>query len=305
MSDFKFAIQGMMLAVLGFSMFSIGDVFAKIMSDDFTVIQTAFWVNVMLMIAYVSLSHELGGLKQTFQSRKKHLHLIRGILGFTVFFMMINGFQKIGMAMSYTLIFSGPFIAAILSVFILKQKIGIHRWVSILLGFIGVLIVLRPGTMPIELAAVGVLLAALCFALSSIITRKIGNDEPTLSFAFYSALVSLTLFTILMVVFDGFATLPTIPQLTFFISVAFFHVGGTFAVTRAFKGHDTAIIAPFHYVQLIWGIFFGYILFEQTIDMWTAIGSGIIVASGIYLIYREKVRNAELNRGVTTHGAFD
>lgn len=305
MSDFSTAIRGMVLAGFGFSLFSIGDVFMKIMTSDFTVIQTAFWISLMSMIGYVSFSPELGGLKQTFQSKKKHLHLARGILGVTVFFMMVNGFQKLGLALSYTLIFAGPFIAALLSVVIMRTSIGIHRWISIIIGFIGVLIVLRPGAMPIELAALGVLLAAFCFALSSIITRKIGNEEPTLSFAFYSALVALCVLAPLMIIQDGFSVLPTIPQLTFFISVSFFHIGGTFAVTRAFKGNETAIIAPFQYIQLIWGIFFGYLLFNETVDQWTAVGSIIIVASGIYLIYREKVRNAELNRGVTTHGAFD
>lgn len=303
--SFKQSIQGMALAAFGFSLYSIGDTFMKSMADELSVIQTAFWISLMLMIGYISISPELGGLKQTFHSKHKVLHLTRGFLSVIVFFMMLNGFHTLGLALSYTLIFAGPFIAALLSIIVLKDTIGVHRWASIILGFTGVLIVLRPGTMPIETAAIGVLFAAFCFAASSIITRKIGNDEPTLSFAFYTTLVSLTAFTVMMIVDGGFATLPTITQLTYFISVAFFHIGGTFAVTRAFKGNETAIIAPFHYVQLIWGVFFGYVLFGDTIDLWTGVGASIIVLSGIYLIYREKVRHAELNRGVTTHGAFD
>lgn len=298
-------LRGMILAAFGFSLYSIGDTFMKLMADELSVIQTAFWISLMSMIGYVSLSPELGGLKQTFQSKNKHLHLAKGILGVMVFLMMINGFHVLGLALSYTLIFAGPFIAALLSVIILKHKIGVHRWTSILMGFAGVIIVLRPGAMPIEWAAIGILFAAFCFALSSIITRKIGSDEPTLSFAFYGTLVSLVCLTVMMLFTGGFETLPTMAQLTFFISVSFFHIGGTFAVTRAFKSHDTAIIAPFHYVQLLWGMMFGYVLFDQTIDLWTGVGSSIIVLSGIYLIYRENVRNDEINRGVTTHGAFD
>jgi len=108
-----------------------------------------------------------------------------------------------------------------------------------------------------------------------------------------------------MVTQDGFAQMPTIPQLTFFISVAFFHIGGTFAVTRAFTQTDTALIAPFQYLQLLWGVAFGYIFFETSIDKWTATGAAIIVLSGIYMIWREKVKNAELNRGATAHGTID
>lgn len=295
----------MILAAFGFSLFSIGDAFLKAMTNDFTAIQTAFWISLTSMIGYVSISPELGGIKQIFRSQKKHLHLLRGLMGVIIFFMMINGFQKLGLAMSYTLVFMAPFIAALLSIFTLKEKIGGHRWTSIILGFIGVLVVLRPGSVPIQWAAIGVLFAAFCFAFSTILTRKIGNDEPTLSFAVYGSGVSLVIFGALMIINDGFAILPTMEQITFFISVSFFHIGGTFAATKAFKGYETALIAPFHYVQLIWGIIFGYLLFNDKIDLWTGVGATIIVASGVYLIYREKVKDSELNRGVTAHGAFD
>lgn len=305
MTDFKATVKGMFLAAFGFSLYSFGDVFTKFTTESFTPVQTAFWISLSLMIGYLSISPELGGLKRTIKTTKLRLHLIKGLLGVTVFIMMINGFQKLGLAISYTLIFAGPFIAALLSIFLLKDKIGIHRWISILVGFTGVLVVLRPGVVPIDLAAIGVLAAAFCFALSSIVTRKIGSDEPILSFAFYGTLVSLTAFTIMMIIQGGFAVLPTVEQLTFFISVAFFHIGGTFAVTRAFSSSETALVAPFHYVQLIWGTLFGYIFFETSIDHWTAIGGALIVSSGIYLIYREKVKHAELNRGVTTHGTID
>lgn len=305
MNDFKSTVKGMFMAAFGFSLFSFGDVFTKFTTETFTPVQTAFWISLAMMVGYLSISPELGGIGRTLKTTKLRLHLLRGLLGVTVFVLMINGFQKLGLAMSYTLIFAGPFIAALLSILLLKDKIGVHRWLSILGGFTGVLIVLRPGVVPIEPAALGVLFAAFCFALSSIITRKIGPDEPVLSFAFYGALVSLSIFTTLMILQDGFAVLPDIGQLTFFISVAFFHIGGTFAVIKAFSSSETALVAPFHYVQLLWGTLFGYIFFGTSIDRWTAIGGAIIVLSGIYLIYREKVRHAELNKGVTTHGAID
>lgn len=303
--DFKSTLTGMILAALGFSLFSFGDLFMKVGTQNFTTVQAGFWVSLSMMFGFLSMSHELGGLKRAFKSTKIRLHLLRGVFGVIVFLMMINGFQKLGLAMSYTLIFAGPFIATILSVIVLKNKIGIHRWVAIGVGFIGVLIVLRPGVVPIDLAALGVLLAAFCFAGGSILARKIGSDEPILSFAFYNGIVGLSVLTVLMIIEGGFNTLPTLQQLGGFIAVAFFHIGGTFAVTRAFSSSETAVVAPFHYTQLLWGILFGYIFFETAIDKWTAIGGGIIVLSGIYMIYREKVRHMELNKGVTTHGAID
>lgn len=306
MTDFKHTIKGMMLALFGFSLFSVGDVFMKFMADSgFTAIQTAFWISLMALIGYLSIAPEIGGFKQTFKTKKLPLHIIRGLLSVCVFFMVINGFQKLGMAITYTLIFVGPFFATILSALILKDKVGIHRWTSIVLGFIGVLIVLRPGSAPIELAAIGMIFAAFCYACGSIIIRKIGNEEPIIAFALYNTVISLIVFGVLNLLQGGFDKIPTISELTYFIAVVFFHIGGTFAVTRAFRETETALVAPFHYVQLLWGIIFGYIFFQATIDLWTGIGAGIIVSGGIYMIWREKVRNARLNRGATAHGTID
>jgi S-adenosylmethionine uptake transporter len=306
MTEFKHAIKGMMLALFGFSLFSFGDTFMKFMADSgFAPYQTAFWISLMAMIGYLSIAPEIGGLKQTFKTKKLPLHILRGLLSVCVFFMVINGFQKLGLAMTYTLIFIGPFFATILSALILKDKVGKHRWTSIVLGFVGVLVVLRPGSAPIELAAIGMIFAAFCYACGSIIIRKIGNDEPIIAFAIYNTLISLIVFGVICLFNDGFERIPTISELTYFIAVVFFHIGGTFAVTRAFRETETALVAPFHYVQLLWGIIFGYIFFETSIDLWTGIGAGIIVSGGIYMIWREKVRNAELNRGATAHGTID
>jgi S-adenosylmethionine uptake transporter len=296
----------MMLAAFGFSLFTVGDTFLKFMADSgYTAVQTAFWVSLVGLIGYLSIAPELGGLKQTIKTTKLRLHILRGLLSVCVFFMVINGFQKLGLALTYTLLFVGPFFATVLSAVILKDKVGRHRWTSIILGFIGILVVLRPGTGPIELAALGMIFAAFCHACSSIIIRKIGNEEPIIAFALYNTVISLIVFGILNLIQDGFERIPTISELTYFISVVFFHIGGTFAVTRAFSEGETALVAPFHYIQLLWGVVFGYIFFETSIDQWTAIGAGIIVSSGIYMIWREKVRNAELNRGATAHGTID
>jgi len=306
MSDFKHALKGMMLAAFGFSLFSFGDTFIKFMADsNFTAIQTAFWVSFMGMIGYLSIAPEIGGLKQTFRTKKLRWHILRGLFSVCVFFMVINGFQKLGLALTYTLLFIGPFLATILSAVILKDKVGVHRWTSIIIGFIGILVVLRPGSAPIEFAALGMIVAAFFFACNSIIIRKIGNEDPIIAFAFYNTLISILVFGTLNIVQGGFERIPTISELTYFISVVFFHIGGTFAVTRAFSQTETALVAPFHYIQLLWGVLFGYIFFETTIDKWTAIGAGIIVSSGIYMIWREKVKNAEFNRGATAHGTID
>jgi drug/metabolite transporter (DMT)-like permease len=87
--------------------------------------------------------------------------------------------------------------------------------------------------------------------------------------------------------------------------IAIVHVGGSLLTSRAFSMTETALVAPFHYVQLLWGTLFGIVIFSTVPDFWTALGASFVVMSGLFLIYREHVRNRELTAGVTAHGGFD
>lgn len=292
----------MALAVFGFSLYSIGDVFLKLSADHgYNPIQIGFWVNLCWVPLLMLTAHKVGGLMNTIKSKKIHMHLARAGLGMVSFYFMTSGFATLGMATSYTLIFVAPFIATILSIFFLGEKIRIYRWAAIAVGFTGVLVVLRPGMIPLEPAAIGILAGAVCYAASTIIIRKIGEDEPLLAFSLFGVIANLAVFGIAMVL-KGMSFVPATEHLWFFAATACFHVFANFAVSKAFASGETSTVAPFHYVQLLWGIVFGLLIFNQGIDVWTAAGGFIIVASGIYMIHREHVRSREMTHGVVAAG---
>lgn len=295
-------MRGMALAAFGFSLYSIGDVFIKMAAADYPPEKVAFFINMFFLPLILVMSSKVGGLRATLKTKHLKLHLFRSLLGMVVFFAMTTGFNELGMATSYTLIFSGPFIVAILSIFFLGEKIGPYRWTAIGCGFFGVLVVLRPGMVPLEPAAMGILVAAFCFAGSTVIVRKIGEGEPLLAFSLFGQMVSTPLFGAMMI-YKGEMTMPEIDHLYLFAATASFHVFANFAVSRAFQTVDTSVAAPFHYVQLLWGLLFGIFVFNSGgIDLWTGVGAAIIVGSGIYMIYREHVRNTVLTTGVVAHG---
>ena len=293
-------IQGMMLAAAGFSFYSIGDVFIKYAGEIYPPEQVALFVNLSFLPLLLLFANKVGGLMPTLRTKNLKFHLVRSVLSMVTFFTVMNGFQKLGMATSYTLLFVAPFIAAILSIFFLKQRIGVYRWVSIAMGFTGVLVVLRPGMVPLDNAALLVLLGACCYACSTIIMRRVGENEPLLAFSLYGAVVGAIVFGAYMMIKGSFIPMPP-AHLLFFVGTASFHVFAGFWVSRAFSSSDTSAIAPFHYVQLLWGAGFGYFLFDKPIDLWTALGGAIIVASGIFMIYREHVRHREMTVGVVAH----
>ncbi len=297
--------KGMLLAAGGFSFFSAGDAIIKLLADDgFTTPQIAFYLQLMFLPMLLAISPWIGGLHATLRTKKLHLHIIRSLCGVATFFAMITGFHQLGLALSYTLIFAGPFFAALMSIVFLKEKVGIHRWASIIGGFIGVLVVLRPGLHAMEPAALMIVGAAVLYALSTIIARRIGEDEPLLAFSLFGTIVSLTVYSAITF-YQGDIKTPDGSQWLCFFSVGVLHVIGTLMTSRAFSMTETAMVAPFHYVQLLWGTLFGVVLFSNIPDFWTGIGASFIVFSGIYLIYREHVKHRDLNKGVTAHGSFD
>lgn len=295
-------VRAMGLAAFGFSLYSIGDIFLKMAGDyGYNPIQIGFWVNLCWVPLLAVLGHKVGGFKNTLQSKKIPMHMARALLGMVSFYFTTQGFAVLGMATSYTLIFIAPFVATILSIFFLGEKIRVYRWIAIACGFTGVLVVLRPGMVPLEPAALGILFGACCYASSTIIIRKIGEHEPLLAFSLYSVLSYIVLFSGI-IWYKGYSFVPAPEHMWFFMATAFFHVFANFSVSKAFASGETSTVAPFHYIQLLWGVLFGYFVFGAGIDVWTATGGLIIVGSGIYMIHREHVRRHEMTHGVVAAG---
>lgn len=297
--------KGIFFALAGFSLFSIGDLFIKFLADDgFTPPEIAFFLQLFFLPMLLLLSPWIGGIKAALRTNKLWLHVLRSLCGVGIFFMMIAGFKELGMAMSYTLIFVGPFFATLLSILFLKEKVGKYRWGSLVAGFAGIIIVLRPWEHSLEPAALGILIAAFLFAVSTITARKIGEDEPLLAFSLFGSIISLQVYAVLTF-WDGTANIPSGMHWGYFAIIAVLHVAGSLLTSRAFASTETALVAPFHYVQLLWGTGFGIVIFSTVPDIWTGLGAMIIVFSGIFMIYREHVKHREITMGVTAHGGFD
>ena len=295
----------MLFSLLGFSLFAIGDLFIKFLADDgYKPVEIAFFLNFFYLPYLLLLSPVLGGIKATLRTEKLWLHVLRALLGVGIFIINVNAFQKLGLSLSYTLMFVAPFFAAFMSAVFLKQTIHIHRWVAIIMGFIGVLIVLRPGLEPLEPAAYAVLGGAVLIATTHLIARKIGEDEPLMAFSLFGCIIAIQVFGVLNF-WDGEMRIPDQKGWILFFTISIFHMAGMLLTSKAFSSADTVIVAPFHYVQLLWGTGFGILIFSNVPDIWTGLGALIIVFSGIYLIYREHVRNVDFTTATTAHGAID
>jgi len=297
--------RAMFYSLAGFSLFAIGDLFIKFLADDgFKTVEIAFFLNLFYLPFLLLLSPVIGGIKATLRTENLWLHILRALLSVITFITVVTAFKELGLSITYTLIFAAPLFAALISAVFLKQKIHMHRWIAIIMGFVGVVIVLRPGFQSLEPIAYLAVASAILIASNQILARKIGDDEPLMAFSLFGCIISLQVFAVLNF-YDGVAKIPQPDEWLYFFIIALFHTAGILLTSKAFSSADTVIVAPFHYVQLLWGTAFGIFIFTTVPDLWTGIGALTIVCSGIYLIYREHVRNIDLTTATTIHGAID
>ena len=184
------------------------------------------------------------------------------------------------------LTFIAPILVAILSVPLLGESVGRHRWTAVLAGFVGIIVMLRPGSGVFQWASVAAVMSALCYALLMVTTRKFKSTEYTEALMFWPAsgvaVAGLAIAPIHWVT-------PTAADLVLFVAAGMFGTFGIVCITHAFRLSPAALVSPFEYTALIWATVLGYLVWGDLPDRYTLIGASIIVASGLYILYRETV----------------
>lgn len=278
--------KGIIFAALAFSIFAIGDAAYKYLMGFYPVFVISFFSSLSGSMILLILSRRLGGLKQTFQSAQLRLHLLRAGILVCQILMAIYAFGHLSMAETYSLLFAFPFLVALFSAVFYRKPPSKAQAAAIIVGFIGILIVLRPGIIPLGLPSLAALAGAVLFALAFIIVHGMDEAKETkLSFVLFPQVMMLIVSSIMAI---SVFTLPT--PFHFFLMVigGMTSVGGTMLLSRAFLIAPPSSVAPTHYSQMIWAIGFGYFLFGDVPDIWTLVGALVIAASGIWLLRHER-----------------
>ncbi len=274
--------KGILFSIAGFSLWSCGDAAYKYLSEFYGMGLLIFANAALVTAALLVMSPWLGGLKQTFQTKKLKLHFFRGFLIFLQVAGVVYGFSHMSMTKTYSIVFIAPLFATLLSIPLLKEKVHLQQWLAIAIGFVGILVILRPGVIPLEPAVAAVIFSALCFSLSNILIRKIGHEgETLLAWGLIPQIVMLACSAVLYAMnFELFQLV----HLPLFIFLGAMSSGGIICIALAFIYAPPAIAAPFHYVQMLWAVLFGFTLFGDVPDLWTGAGAVTIVTSGLWLI---------------------
>ena len=275
--------KGAIFALLGFAIFSAHDVIVKYLGSQYSTFQVIFFSVLFSfpMIFTMNLRE-----RSTDNMLPKHpwwsaLRVITTVItGMSAFY----AFSVLPLAQTYAFLFGMPLVITILSIPMLGEKVGVHRGGAVIVGLIGVMVVLRPGTSHLSLGHIAALTAAVFGAIGSLIVRKIGSEERNIVLLMYPMFANLIVMAVLMPahyvplqLFD----LGALALMAIMASVA------SLFIILAYKTGEAAVVAPMHYSQMIWAIVYGFFFFDELPDQITMLGSAIIIGSGIYVVFRE------------------
>jgi drug/metabolite transporter (DMT)-like permease len=282
---------GLLLIVCSTAFLASSDTMAKYLSRSGMPPVEIAWIRfaVFMLIMLPMVMVPSGG--KALRSSRPLLQVFRGLglLGSSIFFIIGLSFLPIAEATATG--FISPLFVTSLSVIFLGEKVGLRRWTATIVGLIGVLIIVRPGTAAFQPAAIFPIISALGWASALVLTRKMsGADHPITTMA-YSAIVG---FLVLSVFVPFYWTSPTPTQLAIGVAIGVSSTVGHWIVVLAFRYADASVLAPFSYVQLMWVTLLGFVVFSEIPDIWTFVGAAIIIASGVYTAHRERVRRAKI-----------
>ena len=218
------------------------------------------------------------------------MHAVRAALmiAATAFFFMALHYLSI--ADTLAIFFVQPLIVTLLSPLVLDETVGIRRWMAVIIGFIGTLIIIRPGFQDLNPGVFLALGSGACLAIYLLLTRRIAGSAPAMVTAFYTTLMGAIFMSVIVV----FVWQPPTPaEWGLFILLSAIANGGHYLIIRAYDHAEASLLAPLAYTEMIMATVLGWYIFGDFPDLWTFVGVAILIACAIYISWREHVRHVE------------
>ena len=211
--------------------------------------------------------------------------LLRGTLFIVGSVLIVWSFSELPLATAITMLYMSPIFMVILSVPLLGERISWHRWIAVIGGFVGVLIIMRPGSAGFQWALLLPLMAAMVNAMRDVMTRRLARTETSISILFWSNIVLMT---------GGIITLPmgwapvSTQDAFWFLAAGIFNGTAHFCIIDALRTGEASALAPVRYTALLWAALLGYAVWGDVPDLWLLAGAAVIVGSSLYMIRAER-----------------
>jgi len=272
---------GFMIVVTVF--FSSGDALAKYTSEELP-LWMVLWGRYVFHFLFIAIFFLRSAPRDIIYTKNIKLQILRSILIFCAGVTFWAGLMYMPLVDSMVILFTSPLWVTALAAFLLSEKVGVHRWGCVIVGLVGVILVIGPGTGIVNWVAILPLCAALFYASFQISTRVLGQRDSVLTTLFYSSICGL-IFSSIIVIFFWESPSPT--QWLLLMGLGFIAATGHYFMIKAFENAPASLLAPFDYISLIWAMLLGFFMFGDLPDAWTIFGMAIIISSGLYLVKRE------------------
>ena len=279
-------LLGILLMTLGIFSLSVNDMTYKSLTINFPVWEAIFFRAISGSIISLFLVYRSG--VASIKTIKPIRHFVRAFSAVGCVVLYVFGIKYLLLSENIAIAHSAPIIAALLAVPILGEKIGTHRILAIIIGFIGVLIIIKPGTDLFQLKSLLPIGSAFFMAAVYLSTRSLMNTETSTSIVFY---YSFALLFTSIIFFPSDFIIPDIFNLTLALSLGIMGSLGHYFMSQAAKHADVAVTSPFEYTSFIFVGIMGYLFFNEIPSNSVVIGALLIIFSGIYVAYRERKNN--------------
>ncbi|HXZ00248.1 MAG TPA: DMT family transporter [Stellaceae bacterium] len=272
------------MVLLAVALFSVMDALSKLMAVRIDPIELVWgrYLTILALLAPLLLRQP-----RLLATARPGLQLLRGVCVLGAALLFIAGLARLALADATAIGFASPLLVTALSIPLLHEQIGVRRWSAVAVGFLGVLVVIRPGSGAVGPAAALPLLSAACWALSIVATRRVGHADPAATTLFYSTLVGFVLSGLaLPIVWRPLSAVDWVMM----TAMGVLSATGQYLLIAALARGAASLLAAFSYSQMIWSMLVGFLVFGTAPAPWTWLGVALIIASGLYIAHRERMR---------------
>lgn len=289
-------VRGALLQLAAMGLYATHDVVIKVLGASYPALQILFFASLLsfpLVSVVLMRDPQPGTLRPNnmgWVALRTACAVVAGMAGF-------YAFSTLPLTQVYAILFTTPLLITILSIPLLGERVGLHRWAAVVIGLSGVLIVLRPGGQDLQLGHAAAMAGAVASALAAVIIRRLGRRERPMVLMMWPMLGNFVATGAALSVnyqpmeLHHFAMTGIIAALGL--------IAG-FLVILAYRAGEAAIVAPMQYSQILWATGYGWFLFGEVMDLPTLVGASVIIVSGIYIVWREGRGGVSANRPATT-----
>ncbi|GKX33322.1 MAG: membrane protein [Rhizobiaceae bacterium MnEN-MB40S] len=276
-------LSGIALMCFGVACLCVNDALAKALTASYSPLQIMFMRNIIALPFAILMALKMGGVS-ALKSTRPVTHLMRTVLWIAATLLFFTSVKLLQLAEATALIFVAPLFITAISALFLREHVGWRRWLAVIVGFIGVVIVIRPGGSTFQPASLLPVATALIYALLMISARWVDARESMWTLMLYLTGCSAFLSSF---VTPFFWSAIRLEDLWLFVAIALFGTAGMTMMTQAFRLAPAVVIAPLDYTALIWATALGWFIWGEVPDPVTYLGATVIISSGVFIIVRE------------------